>query len=137
MNYKEYRKISKPKRKNLEDKIQIEFIKKLSDYPFLKPAFVRNEQGYSSPQVGARLKAMGRMAGFSDLLIFDTRFQRTIYFVEMKKWEISNDGKAINRGKQSDSQKSFQELVESHEFNYFLIDSPEAEKKFFNFIDNI
>ena len=136
MNYKEYRKISKPKRKNLEDKIQIEFIKKLSDYPFLKPAFVRNEQGYNSPQVGARLKAMGRMSGFSDLIIFDIRSQRTIYFVEMKKWEISDKGKVINKGRQSESQKDFQVLVESHEFNYFLIDSPEAEKKFFDFVNN-
>ena len=65
--------------------------------------------GLRNKKVGAKLKAMGVMAGVADLIILTN--QPAIVFIELK----------TKKGRQQPTQKVFQDKVESLGFDYHII----------------
>lgn len=112
---------------------QKQIVKKIKSIPYLKPACVQNEVGSNNVRLGAFWHAMGKLKGFSDLIIFNTK-AKELYFVEMKSFKIGKKGNFIGKTKQSPEQIEFQKMVEAMGFKYFLIDDPTAEDKFFNYV---
>lgn len=69
-----------------------------------------------------RKKATGLMAGVSDLIVIHNG---KVLFVECKD----------DKGRQSDKQKHFQELVEAQGFKYYIVRSLEEFKEIFSTIE--
>ncbi|QDP49754.1 MAG: hypothetical protein Unbinned6284contig1004_23 [Prokaryotic dsDNA virus sp.] len=124
----------------LEKDYQQYIVREIKKVPYLKVACIQNEVGSNNVKLGAFWKSMGKMAGFSDLMVFNTK-RKEIVFLEMKSktsYKISpKTGKRIIAragGKQEPHQELFQEFIEDMGFKYFLVGSEEQEKAFFDYI---
>jgi hypothetical protein len=114
--------------KHLESQLQINCVRWFDlQYPKYKPLlFSIPNEGARTPQNGARMKAMGRRAGTADMFLampFEAEsFDGYLYhglFIEFK----------IGKGKQSDSQVSFEKAVVSQAYRYEIITSFDQFKK--------
>ena len=77
-------------------------------YPKLKGLLCSNLNNSKDARTGARNKALGVVAGRSDLVLY---YDKTAYHIEVK----------IPKGRQNEKQKDWQQIIESQEFNYYII----------------
>jgi len=92
--------------RNEEHKLQVTLVKYLRYNGIL--CFSVPNHGIRSPRMGAYYKEEGMLAGVADLVLL---FEKRCIFVEVK----------IEKQKQSESQKKFQNYVESLGFEYWVI----------------
>ena len=106
-------------KKDSEDKIQSEcFVWFHNTYPQYRGLLCYNLNNSKNRIDGARNKAKGLIAGRSDMVLY---FRGTAFMLEFKTPD----------GYQSREQREWQNLVESHGFNYFLVRSLDEFKKLF------
>lgn len=117
----------------LEKDFQKKVVRELKRIPYIKVACIQNEVGSNNVRLGAFWKSMGKLTGFSDLIVFNTK-RNEIIFVEMKAYKIGKKGGYIGKGAQSDNQLEFQSMVENMGFKYILVDDPIAEKSLYDYI---
>lgn len=102
-----------------EAKIQQEiFVWHWNNYPKERKLLFMVHNEASSRIRGARLKGQGMVAGVSDMIYLNPRKITAILM------EVKNE-----KGRQSDSQNDWEELVTSFGFEYYVVRSVEDAKK--------
>jgi len=77
-------------------------------YPSLNGCLCANLNNSKDARIGGINKSMGVIAGRSDLVLY---FKGKAYHIEVK----------APRGRQSQAQKEWQRIIESQDFDYFII----------------
>ena len=84
-------------------------------YPKLRKLLNYNLNNSPDARSGAINKSLGLQKGRSDLTLY---YKGTVYHIELK----------TKTGKQSKAQEEFEDIMESHGFNYYIIRSLEEFK---------
>lgn len=106
-----------------EDRLQQEcYMWFHNHFPYLRGLLFHVPNGGArNPIEGKKFKAIGVVPGVADLLFM---YKGTTYCLELK----------TEKGKQSKKQENWQELVESHNFKYYVVRSLDAFQMHINLI---